>query len=121
MNDNTYLPNKLYKSVPIYNKLVRDKIPEILENKGLKYKTKILDEIDYKKYLRIKLDEEISELDQATTNQEKLEELSDILELLFAMTKQLSFNHDHLINKTNSKRKNRGGFEDKIFLIEVED
>lgn len=107
--------------MPIYNKLVRDKIPEILENKGLRYKTKILDDTDYKKFLRIKLDEEISELDEAITNEEKLEELSDILELIFAMTKQLRFNQDHLINKTNLKRKNRGGFEDKIFLIEVED
>ena len=66
-------------SVKEYHKLVRDKIPEIIEASGKVCKTEILSDEDYLKMLDAKLDEELAEYHQ----DQSLEELADLLEVLF--------------------------------------
>ena len=66
-------------SVKEYHKLVRDKIPEIIEASGKACKTEILSDEDYLKMLDAKLDEELAEYHQ----DQSLEELADRLEVLF--------------------------------------
>ena len=65
-------------SVKEYHKLVRDKIPEIIEASGKACKTEILSDEDYLKMLDAKLDEELAEYHQ----DQSLEELADHLEVL---------------------------------------
>jgi predicted house-cleaning noncanonical NTP pyrophosphatase (MazG superfamily) len=66
----------------IYNKLVRDNIPKIIENDGKKYKSRILNDEEYEVELRKKLIEEATELSEAKTEEEKIYELADIYEII---------------------------------------
>ena len=108
-------------SMPVYNKLVRDRIPEIIRNDGKECTTKILDDKSYVEELRKKVYEELEEYETAESDEEAIEELADILELLNALAKT----HDSSLNEVEKIRKEkaekRGGFNDKVFLIEVED
>ena len=67
-------------SVKEYHKLVRDKIPEIIEASGKVCKTEILSDEEYLRMLDAKLDEELAEYHQ----DQSLEELADLLEVLFS-------------------------------------
>ena len=64
----------------IYNKLVRDKIPEIILNDNCKPNTRILDEIEYKKELDKKLLEEVNEY----LKDDNIEEFEDVLEVMYS-------------------------------------
>lgn len=107
--------------MPIHNKLVRDKIPEIIENTGKKFTTKVLSNQEYLKELRKKSYEELEEYMNASDKENALEELADLLEIIHA----LAIAHGSSITEVEAIRKEkeqkRGGFQEKIFLIEVED
>jgi predicted house-cleaning noncanonical NTP pyrophosphatase (MazG superfamily) len=107
--------------MPIYSKLVRDKIPQIIENTGKRFSTEILNDQDYIKCLKEKSYEELDEYCAAESNGEAVEELADLLEIIHALAK----NHGSSIEEVEAVRKEkaekRGGFEEKVFLIEVED
>lgn len=105
----------------VYNKLVRDRIPEIIENSGKKFTTRILGDNEYINELKKKLVEEMEEYQQTETNEDALEELADILELMHALAKVHGANIDEIEKIRAEKAEKRGGFEEKIFLIEVED
>lgn len=66
-------------------KLVRDKIPEIIENSGKEPIIRVLDDTEYKEELLKKLYEEYNEVIEAKTKEETLEECSDVLEVLIAL------------------------------------
>ena len=66
----------------IYNKLVRDKIPEIIENDGETPVVRVLNDNEYKKELEKKLKEEYEEVLLAKDKKERLEELADMLEVI---------------------------------------
>lgn len=100
-----------------YNKLVRDKIPEIIENNGQVPKSHILSDEDYNVELDKKLLEEVYEY-QADKS---LEELADILEVLYAICNARGYTIKELEEKRKEKYIERGGFENKIFLESVED
>ncbi|GAB3802243.1 pyrophosphohydrolase domain-containing protein [Virgibacillus kimchii] len=107
--------------MPTYNKLIRDRIPEIIENTGKSFKTEILSDERYIAELKKKLNEEVGEYQEAANDSDALEELADILELMHALAGE----HGGSIGKVEQIRKKkaekRGAFNDKIFLIEVED
>ncbi|HLS23197.1 MAG TPA: nucleoside triphosphate pyrophosphohydrolase [Pseudogracilibacillus sp.] len=107
--------------MPIYNKLVRDKIPQIIEASGKQFTTKILSDEAYKKEARKKLQEELDEYNDAKSDEDALEELADILELIYALAKVHGTTIDEIEQIRAEKAEKRGGFEDKIFLLEVED
>ena len=73
--------------MPIHNKLVRDKIPQIIKNDGKTPITKILNDDDYIAELRKKSEEELQEYLSAATNEAALEELADLLEVIHALAK----------------------------------
>jgi predicted house-cleaning noncanonical NTP pyrophosphatase (MazG superfamily) len=106
--------------MPTYNKLVRDKIPQIIENKGKEFSTKVLNDEDYIKYLKEKAYEELDEYCTAETDGEAVEELADLLEVI----RTLATHHGSSIEEVEAVRINkaekRGGFQEKVFLIEVE-
>lgn len=107
--------------MPVYNKLVRDKIPQIIIEDGKKPVTKILNQDEYILELRKKSKEELQEYLEAETNEEALEELADLLEIIHT----LAAVHDSTIEEVEklreTKAEKRGGFTNKVFLIEVQD
>jgi predicted house-cleaning noncanonical NTP pyrophosphatase (MazG superfamily) len=107
--------------MPTYNKLVRDKIPQIIESKGKKLSIKVLNDEDYIKYLKEKAYEELDEYCAAKTDGEAVEELADLLEVIRALAKQHSSSIEEVEAVRKDKSEKRGAFHEKVFLIEVED
>lgn len=93
-----------------YNKLVRDKIPEILDEKGVSYEKRIASPEEYKIELVKKLHEEILEFSKTGDP----EELADILEVIEAFKKLPEYSLVETIRE--HKKKERGGFDEKIIL-----
>ena len=100
----------------VYNKLVRDRIPEIIEADGRKCKTRILSEDEYLQALDQKLNEEVAEY-QADKS---LEEMADVLEVLHAICVARGYTLEMLENKRAEKAEERGGFAERIWLESVE-
>lgn len=101
----------------VHNKLVRDKIPEIIEKAGKTAYTHILYEEDYMTELDKKLNEECSEY-QADKN---IEELADMLEVMYAIAEARGWSVSELEAVRRDKVEKRGGFKKKIYLEYVED
>lgn len=100
----------------IYNKLVRDKIPEIIGNSGRKAEIRILSDEEYRAFLEAKLDEEVGEYHRDKT----AEELADILEVVYALSASIGCSREQLQAIYQKKHDARGGFEQKILLISSE-
>jgi len=100
-----------------HNKLVRDKIPEIIDNAGKTPVTHILSDDEYLSELDKKLNEECSEY-QADKN---IEELADMLEVMYAIAEARGWSVSELEAVRKSKAEKRGGFKEKIYLEYVED
>ena len=92
-------------------KLVRDKIPAIILADGKKPMTRILDTEEYLEELDKKLNEEIAEY-QADKS---LEEMADVLEVLFAICEARGHSVEELMEVRAAKREKRGGVEERIF------
>lgn len=99
----------------IYNKLVRDRIPEIIESDGKRCTTEILPDDRYLQMLDVKLNEELAEYQESIS----LEELADLLEVMRAVVKARGWSWEQLEQARQEKAAQRGGFEKKIFLKEV--
>lgn len=100
----------------IHKKLVRNLIPAILEKKGIKVITSILDEKSFIISLKDKLQEEVQEFLEASTKETRLEELADILEVLLAIINSENTTIDVLESIRIKKSGERGDFSKKIFL-----
>ncbi|MDD4531540.1 MAG: nucleoside triphosphate pyrophosphohydrolase [Candidatus Pacebacteria bacterium] len=98
----------------IYNKLVRDRIPEIIKSKGSLPITHIADDKEYWQKLKEKLQEEVNEFIQ----DENAEEMADILEVIDAIINFKNFSKEELEAIKNKKAEERGKFKDKIILDE---
>ncbi|WP_138756200.1 nucleoside triphosphate pyrophosphohydrolase [Paenibacillus sinopodophylli] len=107
--------------MPVYHKLVRDRIPEIIEKQGLTAYTRVLDTKEYLVELRTKLQEETNEYLEAETDAAAVEELADILELLHALGEAHGVTTEQLEQVRAEKAKKRGGFKEQVYLIEVRD
>lgn len=107
--------------MPTYNKLVRDKIPQIIEATDKKYKTERLNDDDYIKYLKHKGYEELDEYCSAQSNEEAVEELADLLEVIHTLANYHGFSMEEVEKVRKEKADKRGGFQEKILLIEVQD
>jgi len=100
-----------------YDKLVRGKIPQIIERTGKKAVYRILTETEYKEYLEKKLDEEVAEFHESKS----IEELADIYEVLVALIAVNGASYTEFRQILDSKREKCGGFEKRICLVEVEE
>ncbi len=99
-----------------FNKLVRDKIPEIIKSHGKTPTTRILSEKEYFIALKEKLEEETNEFQES----ESLEELADVLEVVFALASHLGSDQRKLEEIRLKKQLERGAFEERTFLLEAE-
>ena len=102
-----------------HNKLVRDRIPEIIGSRGDRAVTRVLNEAGYRDALLAKLVEEAHEASGAGA-EELPAELADVLEVLQALAKTLGMSWEQLRALAADKRTRRGGFEGRIFLEYVE-
>lgn len=96
----------------VYNKLVRDKIPAIIEADGKTCDVEIAATGDRTKLLEAKLMEEVNEY----LEDKNLEELADVMEVLYGLAHNLGYSEEDLIKKRNEKLEERGGFKDGILL-----
>jgi len=100
-----------------YNKLVRDRIPEIIESSGKRCVCSTLSDEDYLIMLDAKLNEELAEYQESKS----MEELADLLEVIRTVAVARGSSMDEVEAIRRDKVAKRGGFEKKILLTEVRD
>jgi len=100
-----------------YNKLIRDKIPEIIEKSGKKTVVEKLDDRAYKNYLDIKLGEELQEYLEA----DNIDELADLVEVVYAILKYKGIDLNKFESIRKKKASERGAFDKRLLLKEVND
>lgn len=99
----------------IYDKLVRDRIPEVIEKSGKQCEVTLVKNEEKKNLLEKKLLEEVNEY----IEDKNLEELADIMEVLFGLADALGYSEEDLMKKRDEKREERGGFKEGIVLKKV--
>lgn len=99
-----------------YPKLVRDRIPAIIERQGKIAKTHIADKEEYIQHLLLKLIEEATELQEASQTDHQKEEIADVWEVLDAIQAALGFSRDDIQKIQINKAEERGGFTDGVIL-----
>ena len=99
-----------------YNKLIRDKIPEIIKYSGKKFKVEVMSEDDYRKALLNKLVEEAHEAKKTEPNKLVIE-LADLLEVVDAVIEEYDLSTNEVILIKERRREERGGFEKRLRLL----
>ena len=103
----------------VYKKLVRDNIPQIIKDNGKKPIYRVLDDIDYWRYLLKKDEEELIEVNSAATVRDRLEELADKLEVIRAMAEHHGLTLQDVIDVADTKATQKGAFKKRYFLEKV--
>lgn len=96
----------------IFDKLVRDRIPEIIKTSGNNCEVEIVSDDVALEYLYKKLQEEVDEL----VEDKNLEEIADVLEVLFAIGGKYGYSEEDILNRRAEKKAKSGGFDDNIVL-----
>jgi predicted house-cleaning noncanonical NTP pyrophosphatase (MazG superfamily) len=100
----------------LYNKAIRDKIPEIIAESGKKSNIKHLDDESFLAELEKKLSEEVNEYSES----KDVEELADLLEVIYRISELRGVNPDELDTIRHDKGQKRGKFTSNLFLIDAE-
>lgn len=103
------------KKHTVHNKLVRNRIPELIEASGRTCITEVLPDDAYIRGLDAKLNEELAEYQESKS----LEELADLLEVMGAVVKARGYTWEDLTRLRKEKRACHGAFDQRIFLKEV--
>ena len=101
----------------IHGKLVRDKIPQIIEQSGKRCTTRILSAEEYSAALDVKLQEELNEY----LADGSMEELADLLEVMMAVIEACGYTFTEVESIRRAKAAQRGGFRERIWLESVSD
>lgn len=104
-----------------YNKLVRDKIPQVIKAAGGKAKFKRLTSKKFEKELLAKVEEEAMGLQTAKNKKEMASEIADILEIIEAVKKLKKIPNKDIENALRANMERKGGFKKRLFLIWAED
>ncbi len=100
-----------------YHKLIRDKIPEIIEAQGQYCVVKELSCEEYLEMVDAKLDEELAEYHK----DQNLEELADLMEVIYAAAEARGYTREQLEKVRSEKEAQRGAFCKRLLLLEVRD
>ncbi|MFS0781194.1 phosphoribosyl-ATP pyrophosphohydrolase [Bacillus sp. 1P06AnD] len=106
--------------MPVYNKLVRDRIPKIMEAQGKRLKVRTLVEDEYVRELKNKSKEELDEYLNTDNDGDATEELADLLEVIHALARVHGTDMAGIEKIRMKKAAERGGFNERFFLIEAE-
>lgn len=104
-----------------YNKLIRDNIPEIIQNDNKTCVVEILSENDFIVELKKKLIEESSELSSAQNRDDLINELADIHEVMDAIKAIYEISTDDVNRRQQEKAETNGRFEKRLFLVSVDE
>ena len=99
--------------MPVYNKAVRDRIPEIIKESGHECETRVLDDAEFLPLLEEKLGEELEEY----MSSKSVVELADLVEVIHRIAELRGVSREELEETRLSKRSARGGFENNLFLV----
>lgn len=99
----------------IHNKLVRDKIPELIEASGKKCDVSVLQEEEFLEMVDAKLDEELAEYHK----DQNIGELADLVEVIYAAARARGYSIEDLEACRIKKADKCGSFTKKFFLKEV--
>jgi len=102
-----------------YNKLIRDKILEIIREAGEMPYWRVLNKKEYLKEIKRKIFEEAKELIKAKDKKEIINEIVDIQELIDVLTSELGLTKSEIKKQQKIKNKKRGSFKKKLFLIKT--
>jgi predicted house-cleaning noncanonical NTP pyrophosphatase (MazG superfamily) len=103
-----------------YNKLVRDRIPEIIQQEGRTAITEIMGQGEYLEALRLKLVEEAQEAAQSLPEADLIKELADVYEVIDALLAAYQIDRDAVLSTQQKRRDQRGGFQNRIRLVSTE-
>ena len=102
-----------------YNKLIRDRILEIIRQAGERPYWRVLNKKEYLKEVKKKILEEAGELITAKNKKEIINEIVDVQELINVLSSELSLKKPHIKKQQKIKNKKRGGFKKRLFLIKT--
>jgi len=108
------------KKVVRYDKLIRDRIPEIIKEAGWLPMVKVLRKSEFLNAIKKKVFEEAGELIQSKDKKGIIDEIVDIQELLDVLAAEIKLTKSELKKLQVAKRKKRGGFKKRLFLIKEE-
>lgn len=103
----------------VYNKLVRDNIPEIIRSNNGEPLFRKLNDNEYWEYLLKKDIEELEEVRTASSIEERKKELADKLEIIRTMSEFNGFTLQDIIEEADRKKEKNGGFKKRILLEKV--
>ena len=103
-----------------YYKLIRDRIPEIIKGAGWKPEVRKLKKTQFLKALKKKVAEEAGELIRAKDKNGIINEIADIQELIDVLTAEIRASKHEIKKFQDVKRKKRGGFKKRLFLLKTE-
>jgi predicted house-cleaning noncanonical NTP pyrophosphatase (MazG superfamily) len=99
-----------------YNKAIRDKIPQIIKSSGKNCNVKKLDNSEFLVQLEKKLSEELVEYQEG----KNVEELADVLEVIYRISELKGVTPDELDKIRQDKVEQRGKFDDNLFLVDAD-
>ena len=99
-----------------YDKLIRDRIPEIMDRDGVRYEVDELESDAYREALAAKVVEEAEELRAASAREDVVKELADVLEVLEAVMRVEGIDMGEVRSVQAARREARGGFERRLRL-----
>jgi len=103
-----------------YNKLIRDRILEIIKAARERPSWRVLNKKEYLREIKKKILEEAKELSAAKNKKEVVNEIVDIQELIDVLAPELGLTKIEIKRQQKIKNKKRGGFKKKLFLIKTE-
>lgn len=98
-----------------YHKLIRDRIPEIIAQQGNTCVTRVLNPEEYLEMVDAKLEEELAEY----RRDQNLEELADLMEVIYAAARARGYTKEQLEEVRAEKERRRGAFQKRLLLLEV--
>jgi len=104
-----------------YNKLIRDRIPEIIEADNKTCLTRVLDQNEYIQALKDKLLEEATEARNSLNTEQLINEIADIYEVIDALTEVLQIDKTQIEAIQKNKADKNGRFKNRLFLISTDD
>ena len=102
------------------DKLIRDKMPDILRKMGVSVSMHIMNHGEYIQALKKKLIEEAREVFESKTEHELCEELADIMEVVLTLTEASGFQHEQIEQRRLQKKEAKGGFEKRVYNAFIE-